>query len=53
MTVRNIDHAFRVKQYDLYRGYVGEADRMRDQLDLAAPKFIPGKDPSNVVSSFT
>lgn len=47
-----IDTAFKVKSYNLYAGYAGEAERFRDQLDLNEPKFVPGENPHAVVSNF-
>jgi|GEM_PF-687075 len=46
------DTANRIKDHHLYGGYRDEAERFRDQLDLDAPKFVPGKDPHAVVSNY-
>lgn len=47
------DDATRIKQIGLYAGYVGEAVRFREQLDLDEPKFVHGDDPNDVVSDWT
>jgi hypothetical protein len=47
-----IDLKYRVQEYKLYSGYMGEVIRFRDNLDLDEPKFIPGGEPVNVVSNF-
>lgn len=47
-----LDLAFNVKSYNLYAGYASEAARLRDQLDLDEPKFVPGSDPNDVVSNY-
>lgn len=47
------DETWRVKEYNLYSGYAGEVAQFRESLDLDGPKFIPGKDPKNVISNFT
>ena len=36
----------------LYGGYINEAVRFRELLDLDEPKFMPGDDPNAVVSNF-
>jgi hypothetical protein len=41
-----------VKTHNLYYGLAGEAAHFRDQLDLDAPKFIPGDNPNAVVSNY-
>ena len=46
------DAAERIKQLKMYRPYREQAVRFRDKLDLDEPKFVPGKDPQNVVSDF-
>ena len=46
------DTADRIKLHGLYAGYVGEAVRFRDALDLDEPKFVPGDNPNAVVSNF-
>lgn len=46
------DTAHRVKEHNLYAGYRNDAVRLRDELDLDEPKFIPGDDPNDVVSAF-
>jgi hypothetical protein len=47
------DLASRIKQHHLYRGYVGEVVRFRNDLDLDEPKFLTGEDPRYVVSNFS
>ena len=47
------DTAQRVKDHDLYRGYLGEVVRFRSRLDLDEPKSIEGKEPRDVVSNFS
>lgn len=47
-----LDTAFNVKSGPLYRGYAAEVAYHRQQLDLNEPKFVPGDDPRDVVSSF-
>jgi hypothetical protein len=47
-----IDTAYKVKNHNLYPGYVGAVIRLRDQLDLDEPKFVPGDDPNVVVSNY-
>ena len=47
------DDATRIKQIGLYAGYVGDAVRFRERLDLDEPKFVPGDDPNDVVSDWT
>ena len=47
------DTAQRVKDHDLYRGYLGEVVRFRQALNLDEPKLIEGKEPSDVISNFT
>lgn len=47
-----LDNAFNVKTYNLYRGYVEETVRLRNQLDLNEPKFVPGSDPDAVVTNY-
>lgn len=47
------DTAWRIKEHGLYAGYAGDVDRFRDAIDLDPPKFVPGKDPKDVVSNFT
>jgi hypothetical protein len=42
-----------VKRLRLYRPYAEEAVRLRGNLDLNAPKFVPGDDPYAVVSDFS
>jgi hypothetical protein len=42
-----------IKQLHLYIPYGQEAIRLRNQLDLNSPKFVPGDDPNAVVSNFT
>lgn len=46
------DDASRVKKHKLYTGYAGEVVQYRDKLDLDEPKYVPGKDPRNVISNF-
>lgn len=41
-----------VKDSNLYRGFVDQAVRDRDNLDLDPPKFVPGESPNDVVSSW-
>lgn len=47
------DMADRIKDHDLYAGYIGEVIRFRSSLDLDEPKFIPGDNPHAVVSDFS
>ena len=47
-----LDTAFKVKSYNLYAGHAGAVAYFRSQLDLNEPKFVPGDDPSNVVTNF-
>jgi hypothetical protein len=47
-----MDLAFKVKEHNLYAGYVGEVARFRDQLDLDEPKFVKGDDPNVLVSNY-
>lgn len=49
----NIDDATRVKKFSLYAGYRDEAVRDRDSIDLDEPKYVPGDNPSDVISNFT
>jgi hypothetical protein len=42
-----------IKRLHLYLPYQEEAVRVRNQLDLDDPKFVPGDDPHAVVSNFT
>lgn len=48
-----VNTAANVKQSGLYDGYRDEAVRLRDELDLDCPKFIPGVDPDGVLSAWT
>ena len=41
-----------VKRNNLYEAYVNMVADWRKQLDLDEPKFIPGKDPNDVVSNY-
>jgi hypothetical protein len=41
-----------VKDSDLYFGFVKQAARDRDLLDLDPPKFVPGENPNDVVSAW-
>lgn len=47
-----IDTATKVKTYNLYAGWAGEAVRQREQLDLDEPKFVAGENPEDVVSNY-
>jgi hypothetical protein len=47
----NLFLASYVKEHRLYHGLVEEAVRMRDDLDLTDPKFVPSEDPNDVVSN--
>jgi hypothetical protein len=47
------ENADYVKTHNLYYGLAGEAAQFRDQLDLDAPKFVPGEDPNAVVSNYS
>ena len=47
-----VDTAFKVKSHNLYAGHAGAVARIRDQLDLSDPKFVPGAEPQNVVSNY-
>lgn len=47
-----VDQAWKVKDHNLYTGYMSEVIRFRDNLDLNEPKFVPGGEPVNVVSNF-
>ena len=47
------DMTDKIKRHRLYFGYVNEADRFRDGLNLNEPKFVPGEDPYAVVSDFS
>ena len=47
-----IDTAYKVKNHNLYAGYVGAIVRLRTQLDLDEPKFVAGDDPNVVVSNY-
>jgi|SRR5665811_941124 len=46
------DTADRIKQHKLYNGYIGEAVKFRDALNLDEPKFVVGEDPNDVVSDY-
>jgi hypothetical protein len=48
----NLERASYIKQHDLYRGFLDEAVRLRDGLNLTAPKFVSGEDPNVVVSNY-
>ena len=45
------DSADRIKEYKLYNGYIAEAVRRRDALDLDVPKFVPGDNAHDVISN--
>lgn len=45
--------AHKVKQSNLYNGYVSQTAYVRDSLDLDEPKFISGEDPDVVISNFS
>ncbi len=47
-----MDTAFKVKTHNLYAGYANMVAYWRNQLSLDPPKFIPGKDPNDVVSNY-
>jgi hypothetical protein len=42
-----------VKTHDLYRGFIGEVVRFRNELNLDEPKFLRGEHPNDVVSNWT
>jgi len=46
------DTSERIKEFNLYPGYVGEVVRFRDLLPLDEPKSVEGEDPRAVVSNF-
>jgi hypothetical protein len=46
------DTAERIKQHQLYPGYIGTVARFRAHLDLDEPKFLTGDDPHDVVSNY-
>lgn len=43
---------YKVKTYSLYNGYRDEAVRLREQLELDEPKYVPGDDPNGVLSDW-
>ena len=47
-----MDTALKVKSHNLYVGYANMVAYRRNQLSLDHPKFIPGKDPNDVVSNY-
>jgi hypothetical protein len=48
-----IDDATRVKSVPLYSGYRDQAVHDRQTLHLDEPKYVPGDDPSAVISAFS
>lgn len=48
----NADLKARIVEHSLYRGYIDEAVRLRDSLDLDPPPFISGDEPRHVVSNW-
>jgi hypothetical protein len=47
-----LDTAYNVKNFNLYAGYANEVAYHRGQLALDPPKFVPGDDPTNVVTNY-
>lgn len=45
--------ASKIKDHDLYYGYINEVVRFRNALDLTPPKYVPGEDPRVVISNFS
>lgn len=41
-----------IKDGDMYHGFVSQAVRDREALDLTPPKFVPGERPNDVVSAW-
>ena len=41
-----------VKKHQLYRGFIDQTVRDRELLDLDPPKFIPGEDPDDLISTW-
>lgn len=48
--ISDINSTERVKKHSLYRGYVGQAKRSQNQLDIDPPKYIEGTETSDVIS---
>lgn len=42
-----------IHAHDLTNGYAGEVCDFRDGLNLDDPKFVPGRNPNDVVSNFS
>lgn len=47
-----IDLADRIKQFNLYAGYVNQTVRLRASLQLDPPEFIASSNPNDVVSNY-
>ncbi len=45
------DSAPKIKQHDLYEGYMGQTKRVMDGMDLDEPKYLEGMEYSDVISN--